>query len=324
MSESSRKCLVTGGAGYVGSVVAAHLLAAGHTVTVLDDLSTGHRAAVPEGAAFVEGRVQDAGRWLDSSYDAVLHFAAFSQVGQSVADPEPYWRNNVGGTADLLAAMRDAGVRTLVFSSTAATYGEPAAVPITEDAPTAPTNPYGATKLAVDHMIGGECAAHGLAAVSLRYFNVAGAYGPYGERHAPETHLIPLVLQVARGEREAIAVYGDDYPTPDGTCIRDYIHVADLAEAHLRALSAARDGEHLICNLGNGNGFSVHEVIETVRKVTGHPVPQVAAPRRAGDPAVLVASAERARETLGWTPRRPDLAGIVADAWEFARRGPEQ
>ncbi|MFE5868579.1 UDP-glucose 4-epimerase GalE [Streptomyces roseifaciens] len=324
MSDSSRKCLVTGGAGYVGSVVAAHLLAAGHAVTVLDDLSTGHRAAVPEGAAFVEGRVQDAGRWLDSSYDAVLHFAAFSQVGQSVADPEPYWRNNVGGTADLLAAMRDAGVRTLVFSSTAATYGEPAGVPITEDAPTAPTNPYGATKLAVDHMIGGECAAHGLAAVSLRYFNVAGAYGPYGERHAPETHLIPLVLQVARGEREAIAVYGDDYPTPDGTCIRDYIHVADLAEAHLRALSAARDGEHLICNLGNGNGFSVHEVIETVRKVTGHPVPQVAAPRRAGDPAVLVASAERARETLGWTPRRPDLAGIVADAWEFARRGPEQ
>ncbi|WP_058046648.1 UDP-glucose 4-epimerase GalE [Streptomyces roseifaciens] len=324
MSESSRKCLVTGGAGYVGSVVAAHLLAAGHTVTVLDDLSTGHRAAVPEGAAFVEGRVQDAGRWLDSSYDAVLHFAAFSQVGQSVADPEPYWRNNVGGTADLLAAMRDAGVRTLVFSSTAATYGEPADVPITEDAPTAPTNPYGATKLAVDHMIGGECAAHGLAAVSLRYFNVAGAYGPYGERHDPETHLIPLVLQVARGEREAVAVYGDDYPTPDGTCIRDYIHVADLAEAHLLALSAARDGEHLICNLGNGNGFSVHEVIETVRKVTGHPVPQIAAPRRAGDPAVLVASAERARETLGWTPRRPDLAGIVADAWEFARRGPEQ
>ncbi|MET9418058.1 UDP-glucose 4-epimerase GalE [Streptomyces klenkii] len=324
MSEISRKCLVTGGAGYVGSVVAAHLLAAGHTVTVLDDLSTGHRAAVPEGAAFIHGRVQDAGQWLDSSYDAVLHFAAFSQVGQSVADPEPYWRNNVGGTADLLAAMRDAGVRTLVFSSTAATYGEPAAVPLTEDAPTAPTNPYGATKLAVDHMIGGECAAHGLAAVSLRYFNVAGAYGPYGERHAPETHLIPIVLQVARGEREAVAVYGDDYPTPDGTCVRDYIHVADLAEAHLLALSAARDGEHLICNLGNGNGFSVHEVIETVRKVTGHPVPQTAAPRRPGDPAVLVASAERARETLGWTPRRPDLAGIVADAWEFARRGPEQ
>ncbi|MFE0046820.1 UDP-glucose 4-epimerase GalE [Streptomyces albireticuli] len=312
--------LVTGGAGYVGSVVAAHLLAAGHSVTVLDDLSTGHRAAVPDGARFLEGRVQDAGRWLDSSYDAVLHFAAFSQVGQSVADPEPYWRNNVGGTAELLAAMRDAGVRTLVFSSTAAVYGEPDTVPITEDAPTRPTNPYGATKLAVDHMISGECAAHGLAAVSLRYFNVAGAYGRHGERHAPETHLIPLVLQVALGGRAAISVYGDDYPTPDGTCVRDYIHVADLAEAHLRALSAARDGEHLVCNLGNGNGFSVHEVVEAARKVTGHPIPQLAAERRPGDPAVLVASAERAAETLGWRPARPDLAGIIADAWEFARR----
>ncbi|MEU7169333.1 UDP-glucose 4-epimerase GalE [Streptomyces morookaense] len=317
---SKSKCLVTGGAGYVGSVVAAHLLAAGHAVTVLDDLSTGHREAVPDGASFVEGRIQDAARWLDGSYDAVLHFAAFSQVGQSVADPEPYWRNNVGGTADLLAAMRDADVRRLVFSSTAATYGEPSAVPITEDAPTAPTNPYGATKLAVDHMIASECAAHGLAAVSLRYFNVAGAYGRYGERHAPETHLIPLVLQVALGQREEIAVYGDDYPTPDGTCIRDYIHVADLAEAHLLALDAAREGEHLVCNLGNGNGFSVHEVVETARKVTGHPIPQRTAPRRAGDPAVLVASADRAAERLGWRPRRTDLAGIVEDAWEFARR----
>ncbi|MGW1196302.1 UDP-glucose 4-epimerase GalE [Streptomyces sp. NPDC002536] len=317
---SNSKFLVTGGAGYVGSVVAAHLLAAGHAVTVLDDLSTGHREAVPDGAGFVEGRIQDAARWLDSSYDAVLHFAAFSQVGQSVADPEPYWRNNVGGTADLLAAMRDAGVRRLVFSSTAATYGEPVAVPITEDAPTAPTNPYGATKLAVDHMIAGECAAHGLAAVSLRYFNVAGAYGRYGERHAPETHLIPLVLQVALGQREEISVYGDDYPTPDGTCVRDYIHVADLAEAHLLALDAAREGEHLVCNLGNGNGFSVHEVVETARKVTGHPIPQRTAPRRPGDPAVLVASAERAAARLGWRPRRTDLAGIVEDAWEFARR----
>ncbi|MFI1182767.1 UDP-glucose 4-epimerase GalE [Streptomyces sp. NPDC020799] len=312
--------LVTGGAGYVGSVVAAHLLAAGHSVTVLDDLSTGHRASVPEGARFIEGRVQDAGQWLDSSYEAVLHFAAYSQVGQSVADPEPYWRNNVGGTAGLLAAMRDAGVRTLVFSSTAATYGEPATVPITEDAPTAPTNPYGATKLAVDHMISGECVAHGLAAVSLRYFNVAGAHGHHGERHTPETHLIPLVLQVALGERESVAVYGNDYPTPDGTCVRDYIHVADLAEAHLLALSAARDGEHLICNLGNGNGFSVHEVIETARKVTGRPVPQTAAARRPGDPAVLVASAARAAETLGWRPRRTALAEIIGDAWQFARR----
>lgn len=312
--------LVTGGAGYIGSVVAAHLLAAGHTVTVLDDLSTGHRDGVPDGARFIEGRVQDAARWLDGSYDAVLHFAAFSQVGESVARPDAYWRNNVGGTVELLAAMRGAGVRTLVFSSTAATYGEPATVPITEDAPTAPTNPYGATKLAVDHMISGECAAHGLAAVSLRYFNVAGAHGRHGERHTPESHLIPLVLQVARGERETISVYGDDYPTPDGTCVRDYLHVADLAEAHLLALDAARPGEHLVCNLGNGNGFSVHEVIDTVRKVTGHPVPHVVAARRAGDPAVLVASAERARDRLGWRPTRTDLARIVTDAWEFARR----
>ncbi|WP_432586935.1 UDP-glucose 4-epimerase GalE [Streptomyces sp. HD1123-B1] len=319
-NAQQKKYLVTGGAGYVGSVVAAHLLEAGHQVTVLDDLSTGHRAGVPAGAEFIEGRIQDAGKWLDPSFDAVLHFAASSQVGESVVRPEKYWANNVGGTTDLLAAMRDAGVRTLVFSSTAATYGEPDEVPITEDAATAPTNPYGATKLAVDHMIGGECAAHGLAAVSLRYFNVAGAYGAYGERHEPESHLIPLVLQVAQGRRETISVYGDDYPTPDGTCVRDYIHVADLAEAHLLALDAAVSGEHLICNLGNGNGFSVREVIETVRRVTGHPVPETAAPRRGGDPAVLVASAERAKERLGWRPSRTDLAGIVADAWEFARR----
>lgn len=315
----SKKYLVTGGAGYVGSVVAAHLLQAGHEVTVLDDLSTGHREGIPAGAHFLEGRIQDAAKWLDPSYDAVLHFAAFSQVGESVADPEKYWRNNVGGTMDLLAAMRDAGVRTLVFSSTAATYGEPRSTPLTESAETAPTSPYGASKLAVDHMISGEAAAHGLAAVSLRYFNVAGAYGSCGERHDPESHLIPLVLQVAQGKREAISVYGDDYPTPDGTCVRDYIHVADLAEAHLLALDAARAGEHLICNLGNGNGFSVREVIETVRKVTGHRVPEIAAPRRAGDPAVLVASAQTAIDRLGWRPGRSDLAGIVADAWQFAQ-----
>ncbi|MFF8600667.1 UDP-glucose 4-epimerase GalE [Streptomyces sp. NPDC015232] len=312
--------LVTGGAGYVGGTVAAHLLEAGHEVTVLDDLSTGFRAGVPAGAAFVEGRIQDAARWLDPSYDGVLHLAAFSQVGESVARPEKYWDNNVGGTMALLAAMRAAGVRRLVFSSTAATYGEPQSVPVTEAAPTAPTSPYGATKLAVDHMIGGECAAHGLAAVSLRYFNVAGAYGDCGERHDPESHLIPLVLQVALGRREAIHVHGDDYPTPDGTCVRDYIHVADLAEAHLRALDAMTAGEHLICNLGNGNGFSVREVVETVREVTGHPVPEVVAARRPGDPAVLVASAATARERLGWTPSRPDLRAIVEDAWAFARK----
>ena len=321
----SGKYLVTGGAGYVGSVVAQHLLEAGHEVTVLDNLSTGFREGVPSGAAFVEGNIRDAAKWLDPSYDAVLHFAASSQVGESVVKPEKYWDNNVGGTMALLGAMREAGVRTLVFSSTAATYGEPEQIPIVESAPTSPTNPYGATKLAVDHMITGEAAAHGLGAVSLRYFNVAGAYRTsshvmVGERHDPESHLIPLVLQVAQGRREAISVYGDDYPTPDGTCVRDYIHVADLAEAHLLALTAARSGEHLICNLGNGNGFSVREVVETVRQVTGHPIPEVLAPRRGGDPAVLVASAATARERLGWNPSRADLTGIVADAWEFAQR----
>ncbi|MFB9388891.1 UDP-glucose 4-epimerase GalE [Streptomyces coeruleoprunus] len=318
------KYLVTGGAGYVGSVVAAHLVEAGHEVTVLDDLSTGFRAAVPDGAAFVEGRIQDAARFLDASYDGVLHFAAFSQVGESVAKPEKYWENNVGGTMALLAAMRGAGVRRLVFSSTAATYGEPVSTPITETDPTAPTSPYGASKLAVDHMISGEAAAHGLSAVSLRYFNVAGAYGRYGERHDPESHLVPLVLQVALGRRASISVYGDDYPTPDGTCVRDYIHVADLAEAHLLAMDAmangtVAEGEHLICNLGNGSGFTVREVVETVRKVTGHPVPEVVAGRRPGDPAVLVASAATAQERLGWLPSRADLAGIVADAWAFAQ-----
>jgi UDP-glucose 4-epimerase len=316
----SGKYLVTGGAGYVGSVVAQHLLEAGHEVVVLDNLTTGFREGVPAGASFVEGDIRDAAKWLDSSFDGVLHFAAFSQVGESVVKPEKYWDNNVAGTMALLAAMREAGVRKLVFSSTAATYGEPEQVPIVESAPTSPTNPYGASKLAVDHMISGEAAAHGLGAVSLRYFNVAGAYGEYGERHDPESHLIPLVLQVAQGRRDAISVFGDDYPTPDGTCVRDYIHVADLAEAHLLAVDAATTGEHLICNLGNGNGFSVREVIETVRRVTGHPIPEVVAPRRGGDPAVLVASAAAAREKLGWNPSRADLDAIVADAWDFAQR----
>ncbi|WP_284117421.1 UDP-glucose 4-epimerase GalE [Streptomyces fragilis] len=324
--------LVTGGAGYIGGVVAQHLLEAGHRVVVLDDLSTGVREGAPEGAEFVEAGLHEAGRVLDPSFDAVLHFAASSQVGESVVKPEKYWRNNVGGSMAvsythldvykrqaLLSAMREAGVRRLVFSSTAATYGEPATVPIPETAPTAPTNPYGASKLAVDHMITGEANAHGLAAVSLRYFNVAGAYGDHGERHDPESHLIPLILQVALGRRGHISVYGDDYPTPDGTCVRDYIHVADLAEAHLLALKAAAPGEHLICNLGNGNGFSVRQVIDTVRRVTGHPIPEEVAARRGGDPAVLVASAATARDRLGWRPRRADLTTIVSDAWAFAR-----
>ncbi|MFD5563255.1 UDP-glucose 4-epimerase GalE [Kitasatospora griseola] len=311
------KYLVTGGAGYVGSVVAAHLLEAGHRVTVLDDLSTGFAEAVPDGAEFVRGRIQDAGDVLDASFDGVLHFAASSQVGESVADPEKYWRNNVAGSLELVSAMRKAGVGKLVFSSTAAVYGEPEEVPIKETARTSPTNAYGATKLAVDHLITSEAIAHGLAAVSLRYFNVAGAYGRYGERHEPESHLIPLVFQAALGQRPYISVFGEDYPTPDGTCIRDYIHIADLAAAHLLALDAAKPGEHLICNLGNGTGFSVREVIESVKRVTGREIPVQVAGRRPGDPAVLVAAADRAREALGWTPLHPELDRIVADAWEF-------
>ncbi|MFE9478920.1 UDP-glucose 4-epimerase GalE [Streptomyces spororaveus] len=311
--------LVTGGAGYIGSVVVAHLLEAGHRVTVLDDLSTGTPQAVPAGAEFVRGGLGHAAALLSADHAAVLHFAASSQVAESVRDPDKYWRNNVTGSLELMAAMRHADVRTLVFSSTAAVYGEPERLPIADDARTAPTSPYGATKLAVDHLITGEAAAHGLAAVSLRYFNVAGAHAGHGERHEPESHLIPLILQVALGRRPHIDVHGDDYPTRDGTCVRDYIHVADLAEAHLLALEAARPGEHLICNLGNGEGFTVREVIDSVRRVTGRTIPEVVRPRRPGDPAVLVASAARARERLGWRPRHTDLDSIVADAWAFAR-----
>lgn len=316
------KYLVTGGAGYIGGVVAARLLEEGHQIVVMDDLSTGFYEAVPAHAQFIRGRVEDAARVLDSSYDAVLHFAASSRVGESVAAPEKYWRNNVVGTLELLAAMRAADVRRIVFSSTAAVYGEPESIPITEDARTAPSNPYGASKLAVDHLLTSEATAHGLGAVSLRYFNVAGAYRNHGERHDPESHLIPIALQVVQGLRPELHIYGGDYPTPDGTCIRDYIHVVDLAEAHLLALGAITPGEHLVCNLGNGAGFSVREVIESVRRVTGCPVPTSIASRRPGDPAVLVASAARARTVLGWQPRRPDLDEIVADAWRFARRLP--
>ncbi|MFP5021971.1 UDP-glucose 4-epimerase GalE [Pseudonocardia phyllosphaerae] len=319
------KLLVTGGAGYVGSVCAAHLLEAGHEVVVLDDLSTGHKDSVPPGAELVEGELgATAGEVLGrGGFDGVLHFAARSLVGESVEKPELYWDGNVVASFRLLEAIREHGVPRLVFSSTAATYGEPEEVPIRETAPTRPTNPYGASKLAIDHMITSYAAAHGLAATSLRYFNVAGAHVTdelkLGERHAVETHLIPLVLQVASGTREHISMFGEDWPTPDGTCVRDYIHVDDLAEAHLLALANATPGEHSIYNLGSGHGFSVREVVETCRAVTGHPIPAVVAPRRAGDPAVLVASSEQAQEKLGWTPTRTDIGQIVSDAWEFVR-----
>ncbi|MFO7193590.1 UDP-glucose 4-epimerase GalE [Thermocrispum agreste] len=319
-SDSQLNLIVTGGAGYVGSVCAARLLESGHRVTVVDDLSTGHRDAVPAEATFVEGDIAEvADDLLADGFDGVLHFAGKSLVGESMQAPDKYWHGNVMTTLRLLDAMRRHRTPRLVFSSTAATYGEPATIPIPEDAATNPTNTYGATKLAVDHMISSYATAHGLAAVSLRYFNVAGAYGRFGERHTSETHLIPIVLQVAAGVREQVQIFGDDYPTPDGTAIRDYIHVVDLADAHEAALFRATPGEHRIYNLGNGAGFSVKQVIETCRTVTGHQIPAVVAGRRAGDPAVLVASSERARSELGWTPRRADLAEIVADAWSFAQ-----
>ena len=312
------KLLVTGGAGYVGGVCATVLVERGHEVVVLDDLSTGNRDAIPEGAAFVEGDVaQRAAEVLDGSFDGVLHFAARSLVGESVEHPADYWQGNVVTSLALLDAMRAAGVGNLVFSSTAATYGEPEQVPITEDMSTRPTNTYGATKLAIDHAITSYAVAHGLAATSLRYFNVAGAHGAAGENRAVETHLIPLVLQVALGHRENIKVFGDDWPTPDGTCVRDYIHVADLADAHLLALASNSPGVHRILNLGSGEGFSVREVIDVCREVTGHPIPEVVAPRRAGDPAVLVASSAKAIRELGWTPARTDLRTVVEDAWAF-------
>jgi UDP-glucose 4-epimerase len=314
------KLLVTGGAGYIGSIVAACLLEAGHDVVVLDDLSTGHRDAVPGGAAFVEAGLVEVGSVLaGAGFDAVLHFAAKSLVAESVGRPELYWSNNVVGSLRLLQSMREAGVERLVFSSTAATYGVPTVSPITEDTPAVPTNPYGQTKLAIDHAIAGEAAAHGLAAVSLRYFNVGGSFAGLGERHDPETHLIPNVLAVPAGMRESVEVFGTDYPTRDGTAIRDYLHVKDLADAHLLALEAATPGDHRVYNLGTGTGYTVREVVDACRRVTGHPVRHVDRDRRAGDPPTLVASGERAKAELGWVPRF-DLDRIVADAWSFIRR----
>ena len=265
------RVLVTGGAGYIGSVVASQLVEAGHETVVFDDLSKGHRGAVPEGARLVHGNLMDAGftrEALSEGFDGVLHFAALSLVGESVERPEIYYRNNVCGTLNLLEAMREAGIGRLVFSSTAAVYGEPEEVPIRETAPTLPTNPYGSSKLAVDRLIGAVCEARGLAATSLRYFNVAGASGRFGEDHDPETHLIPLVLKAA-AEGSSVKVFGTDYPTRDGTAVRDYIHVEDLGRAHLLALEAAEPGEHSVYNLGNGAGFSVREVVEAARRVTG-------------------------------------------------------
>jgi UDP-glucose 4-epimerase len=323
------RVLVTGGAGYIGSVVAAQLLAAGHEVVVVDDLSTGHADAVPAGAKFHHASIAELDPVLGAQpVDAVLHFAAKSLVGESTQDPARYWRNNVVGTIALLDSLRTFGIDRIVFSSSAATYGEAAEQPIREDAPTRPTSPYGASKLAIDLALADYARAYGIGAVSLRYFNVAGAlHTPstsYGERHATETHLIPNALRAAADGGE-LSLFGTDYPTPDGTCVRDYIHVVDLADAHLRALDAAASGAHRVVNLGSGRGYSVREVLETVSRVLDREVPVVERPRRAGDPPVLVASNELARTVLGWTPER-DLAGMVADAWRFEQQrvtGPE-
>jgi UDP-glucose 4-epimerase len=322
------RLLVTGGAGYIGSVVAAMLGAQGHEVVILDDLSTGHRDAVPSAARFAQGTVRDdAAAVLAGGVDAVLHFAAKSLVGESMAKPSLYWSHNLGGTLALLDAMRATDTRRIVFSSTAATYGEPEKVPITEAAPTRPTSPYGASKLAVDTALAEHARMHGIGAVSLRYFNVAGAFaGPdgrwYGERHAPETHLIPNILAIAAanaaGAGRRAQLFGDDYPTPDGTCIRDYIHVTELADAHLLALDACDPGQHRVYNLGVGNGFSNREVLDMCREVTGQDIPVTVAPRRPGDPAVLVASSDLIRAELGWRPGR-ELRSMVADAWNFTQ-----
>ncbi len=319
------RVLVTGGAGYIGSVVSARLLASGHEVVVVDDLSTGHADAVPPGAQFHRLGITELddvlGGW---SVDAVIHFAAKSLVGESVADPAKYWRNNVAGTLALLDAMRGAGIGRIVFSSSAATYGDVDASPITEDAPTRPTSPYGASKLAVDLALTDYARAYGMTAVSLRYFNVAGALHvdgrSWGERHATETHLIPLALRAAAGDGTRLGLFGTDYPTADGTCIRDYIHVVDLADAHLRALAVGQPGEHHVLNLGSGTGYSVRQVLDTVRAVTGRELPVDEQDRRPGDPAVLVAANARAAQMLGWRPVL-GLDRMVADAWEFHQQG---
>lgn len=321
------KVLVTGGAGYIGSVVTAQLCAAGHDVTVLDDLSTGHLSAVPRGVALIEADISRAGEILNRSFDGVLHFAAKSLVGESVDEPAKYWDTNVAGTQALLEAMREAEVPRIVFSSTAAVYGEPDVSPITEDVTPAPINPYGQSKLAVDHMLSAYAHAYGIAAVSLRYFNVGGALrselGWFGERHDPETHLIPNVLAVPAGKRDAVGIFGDDYPTKDGTAVRDYLHVEDLGRAHLLALDGAKEGIHRIFNLGTGTGYSVAEVVDAVRKVTQHEVPANVTERRAGDPATLVASATKIESELGWIPEH-SLERIALDAWEFLQNQGEK
>ena len=324
------RLLVLGGAGYIGSHTALELIKKGHEVIVVDNLVTGYEKAIPDKAVFYQGDIRNFD-FLDNLFkkekiDAVIHFAAYSLVGESVTNPLKYYDNNLYGTKVLLEAMIKNNVNKIVFSSTAATYGEPENIPILESDRTCPTNPYGETKLAMEKMFHWASKAHGLSYVSLRYFNACGAdaTGQIGEAHNPESHLIPLVLQVPNGKRESVSIYGTDYDTPDGTCIRDYIHVTDLAQAHILAVEyLANGGESDIFNLGNGVGYSVREVIETARNVTGHPIPATEVPRRAGDPARLVASGEKAKKILGWEPKIKKLDEIIASAWKWHKAHPE-
>jgi UDP-glucose 4-epimerase len=315
------KILVTGGAGYIGGTVSRLLLGAGHDVTIYDNLCHSRREALPPAATFVEGDLADRAL-LESTlssgpFDGIMHFAALIEAGESMQKPEIYFRNNTAGSLSLLESMLATGHDRIVFSSTAACYGEPESTPILEDAKLQPTNPYGESKLLVEHMLRWMNSQRGLRYASLRYFNVAGAIEGYGEAHEPESHLIPLILDVALGKRASIKIFGQDYPTKDGTCIRDYIHVQDLAEAHVLALAALERTSRIICNIGNGQGFTVLEVIESVKRVTGRPIPVEVHERRPGDPAVLVASSEKIKADLGWKPQFPELDAIIASAWKW-------
>lgn len=318
--------LVTGGAGYIGSIVTAQLVRAGHNVTVIDNLSRGHREAVSTDARLHVADLSDAAKldaiFADGRFDAVMHFAASIEAGESMKFPERFFRNNTANTLTLLEGMLRAGVQRIVFSSTAALYGEPETTPIRETDPLRPTNAYGESKLLVERMLAWFHRIHGFRYASLRYFNAAGAADHLGEAHDPETHLIPLILQVALGRRSSISIFGTDYPTQDGTCVRDYIHVLDLAQAHLLALEALQNRDVLIYNLGNGVGFSVRQVVEAARGVTGHSIPVVESPRRVGDPAVLVASSDKILQELSWRSRFPQPEAIIASAWEWFRSHP--
>jgi UDP-glucose-4-epimerase len=320
------RILVTGGAGYIGSVVVAQLLERGYQPVVLDNLSHGHRAALPSAANLIVGDIADRAVldrvFLEYRPQAVMHFAAFIEAGESMQRPEKYFRNNTASTLTLLEGVLANNVKRFVFSSTAALYGTPEKTPIEENAPLRPTNAYGESKLLVEQMLEWLHRVHGLRYSSLRYFNAAGAAGEQGEDHQPESHLIPIALEVALGARKELAIFGTDYSTPDGTCVRDYVHVSDLAAAHLLVLEALKERERLVYNLGSGRGFSVREVVAAARKITGHAIPARESPRRAGDPAVLVASSEKIKRELGWKPRYADLEGIVESAWNWRKSRP--